>query len=50
LASASTPEQNPVPPYQHTPPHIDRVRRPCAALVKDIERYPGFWNLIISCP
>lgn len=31
LASASTPEQNSVPPYQHTPPHIDRVSRPCMA-------------------
>lgn len=44
LASASTPEQNSVPPYQHTPPHIDRVSRPWLALVKDIQRC-RFWNL-----
>lgn len=44
LASASTPEQNSVPSYQHTPPHIDRVSRPWLDLVKDIQMCQ-FWNL-----
>lgn len=38
LASASTPEQNSVPPYQHTPPHIDRVSGPWLALVEDMQK------------
>lgn len=44
LASASTPEQNSVPPYQQTPPHIDRVSRPCP-LMKHNHRCPEFTNL-----
>lgn len=27
LASGSTPHQDSVPSYQHTPPHLDRVNR-----------------------
>jgi hypothetical protein len=27
LASSNTPQQNPVPSYQHTPPHLDRVSK-----------------------
>jgi hypothetical protein len=43
LANGSTPQQNSIPPYQHTPPHLDRVSRWCDP-VNHVQIGSEFWN------